>query len=309
MSLFLVLLLKLLPLYAIVLLGYIAGRWLEVKKESVAPILIYIVAPIVVLSGVVSTHIDVSMISLPILFFVVACVICLLFYFISGLIWEGAEKNILAFTAGAGNTGYFGLPVVLALFGQDQLGVAVFMILGIILYENSLGFFITARGESTAGEALGKVLRLPALYAFFVGLVINLSHVSFSPTVSDAIANFRGAYTVLGMMLVGLALSQVTRVSFDLKFTWVAFTAKFLVYPLIFVGFVLIDTNFLHLYSALTHKVILLMSIVPLASNTVAYATRLNTHPEKAAVTVFLSTLFALFYIPLFITLVFPALF
>jgi len=214
----------------------------------------------------------------------------------------------LAFTAGAGNTGYFGLPVVLALFGQDQLGTAVFVILGIILYENSLGFFITARGQHTGREALAKVLRLPALYAFFLGLFVNLSHLGISPIVSDAMANFKGAYTVLGMMLVGLALSQITKLSFDRKFTAMAFAAKFLVYPLVFIGVVLLDNNFFHLYGTLTHKVILLMSIVPLASNTVAYATRLNTHPEKAAVAVFLSTLFALVYIPLFITFVFPLL-
>lgn len=308
MEIFLILLLKLLPLYAIVLLGYISGRWLEVKKESIAPILIYVVAPVIVFSGVIATPINISIISLPILFFIVACGMCLLFYRISGLIWKGAEKNILAFTAGAGNTGYFGLPVALALFGQDQLGTAVFVILGIILYENSLGFFITARGQHTGREALMKVLKLPALYAFFLGLFANLSHLSISPVISDAMANFKGAYTVLGMMLVGLALSQITKLPFDGKFTATAFAAKFFVYPLVFIGIVLLDNNFLHLYDALTHKVILLMSIVPLASNTVAYATRLNTHPEKAAVAVFLSTLFALVYIPLFITLIFPLL-
>jgi predicted permease len=50
----------------------------------------------------------------------------------------------------------------------------------------------------------------------------------------------------------------------------------------------------------------LLMSIVPLASNTVAFATKLGVHPEKSAITVLASTLFVLFYIPLFVTFIFP---
>jgi len=48
-----------------------------------------------------------------------------------------------------------------------------------------------------------------------------------------------------------------------------------------------------------------LFSIFPIAANKVAFATELKVHPEKAALTVFLSTLFALFYIPLVVSLLF----
>ncbi len=44
------------------------------------------------------------------------------------------------------------------------------------------------------------------------------------------------------------------------------------------------------------------MSIVPLAANTVAIATELKTYPEKASVAVLMSTLFALFFIPLVVS-------
>jgi hypothetical protein len=43
-----------------------------------------------------------------------------------------------------------------------------------------------------------------------------------------------------------------------------------------------------------------------MASNTVAFATQLNAIPEKAAFTVLASTIFALLFIPLFVTFVFP---
>jgi predicted permease len=49
--------------------------------------------------------------------------------------------------------------------------------------------------------------------------------------------------------------------------------------------------------------VLLVLSIVPIASNTVAFATKLRAHPEKAAFTVMLSTLVALVYIPVFVYL------
>lgn len=305
MSIFITLLLKLLPLYTMVLLGCIAGKKLEVKKESIAQLLIYIIAPIVVFSGVVTTQINAAVLSLPILFFLLCCLMCVIFYYVGKLFWPGSEKNILAYACGSGNTGYFGLPVVLILLGDQFLGIAIMAGLGFILFENSLGFFITARGHHTMKEALHKVLGLPALYALILGLVVNSTHLQLSPIILDAFTHFKGVYIVLGMMLVGLGLSQVTRASFDIKFTAISFLAKFLVWPLIICSIIFIDSSFLHFYSSSIHKIMLLMSIVPLAANTVAYATKLNTHPEKVAVTVLLSTLFALVYIPLFISLIF----
>lgn len=305
MSIVITLLLKLLPLYAMVFLGWIAGRFLTVKKESIAPLLIYLVAPMVIFHGVVTMHMNIKMLSLPGVFFILACFLCFLFYRIGGLLWRGSEKNILAFTAGTGNTGYFGLPIALTLFGNDVLSIAVLSTLGFILYENSVGFFITAQGQHTVKEALDKVAKLPALYAFFLGLIVNFFHVSLSPIILDTVTNFRGAYIVLGMMLVGLGLSQVTRASFDYRFTSVAFLAKFFAWPLIVATVIFFDLTFLHWYDSSTYKIMLLMAIVPLASNTVAYATALKVHPEKAAVTVLLSTCFALLYIPLFVMIFF----
>jgi len=60
-----------------------------------------------------------------------------------------------------------------------------------------------------------------------------------------------------------------------------------------------VDNITLQLYNTSIHKVMILMSIVPLAANTVAFATELKAQPEKASLAVMLSTLFALFYIPL----------
>lgn len=305
MLIFITLLLKLLPLYFMVFLGFVAGKFLEVKKESIATILIYIVSPVIIFNGITSIELTRALIFLPVLFFAVCCLICLLFYYIGGFIWKGSEKNILAYACGAANTGYFGLPVVLVLFGDKFLGIAVLLILGMTLYDGSLGFFITARGEHTAKEALSKVLHLPVLYAFFAGLIVNLLSWPLNPIILDMIVNFRGVYTILGMMLVGLGLSQVVKTSLDYKFTALALSAKFIVWPIVAILLILADKSLFHFYNEPIYQVLLLMSIVPLAANTVAYAATLNTHPEKAAVAVLISTLVALIYIPLFVVFFF----
>jgi len=306
MEIFLGLIFKIAPLYFVVFLGYLAGKYLDVKKESVAALLIYFIAPLVIFNGVVTASFDYSVILLPLLFFTVATVFSLVFYNIGKLFWQGAEKNVLAFTAGSGNTGYFGLPLVLALFGDQYLSIAVLTTLGLVLYENSVGYYFIARGNFSPKDAAMKVLKLPTLYAFVVGVVFLALHFSFNDTIASLFSNFRGAYSVLGMMLVGLGLAGITRASVDSTFLSAAFSAKFIVWPVAVMGLIYLDSTHFHLLSAFMYPVMLLLSIVPLASNTVAFATQLKAIPEKAAFTVLASTLFALLYIPLFVAFVFP---
>jgi predicted permease len=48
------------------------------------------------------------------------------------------------------------------------------------------------------------------------------------------------------------------------------------------------------------------MAIVPIAANTVAYASFLKAEPERAALIVFTSTIFAIVYIPMMVSFVLP---
>ncbi len=272
---------------------------MRVAKETVASLLIYIIAPAVIFNSVFTSPIAANILFLPILFFIVCCLICLAAFTAAKYFWTDATKNILAFAAGSGNTGYFGLPVAIALFGPNVAGLVVASILGFILFENSLGFFITARGHHTAKESLIRVLKLPTIYAFAIALILNLFGLKLGQGYADFAVLFRGAYTVLGMMLIGLGLASIVNYKFDFKFVSIAFLAKFIVWPAIIFGIIVLDNAFFGFFNLQIHKVMILMAIVPLAANTVAYATELDAHPEKASFAVLLSTLFALFYIPL----------
>lgn len=303
MSEFTTLLDKIYPLYLIVIAGYIAGRFLKVDRRTVSSILIFIIAPVVVFYGVATAPHNNSYLLLPVIFYLVACTLSLIFYYIGGFFWKTSERNLLGFIAGSGNTGYFGIPLILALFGQSGLSIAVFSTLGLILYESTRGYYIVAKSHAEASEALSKVLRLPALYAFIIGIIVNRLDVHFGSSLTSAFTDFTGAYTVFGMMILGIGLAAATRATYDKTFTYISFAAKFLCYPAIIALLTYLDSSVFHLFDSEVHKILMILSIVPMATNTVTYATYLKAHPEKAAFTVMLSTIFALIYIPLFITI------
>lgn len=299
MSIFLVLFLKVLPLYFLILLGFVARRFLQIEARALSRTVIFLIAPVIIFHSGFTAPLAPSVLALPFLFWGVACVTALTITLLARFFYKGESRSLLSCAAGNSNTGYFGLPVILAVLGQDALTVGILTSLGSILYENSLGVFLLARGHYSARESLKKIVRLPALYAFGLGLALNALglHVS-AVAYTDFIALFKGAYVVLGMMIIGCGIGALQKSSLDLRLTVWAFFGKFLVFPLFMFGLLFADAHMGQILSEEARHILWILSLAPVAANTVAYATEFKVFPEKAAVLVFLSTVFALVFIP-----------
>jgi predicted permease len=304
------LVIRLIPLYFIVATGFFAGRKMKVDRDSVAKLVIYIVSPVVVFTNVSQITLRPEYFGVPIGFMIVCSLIAVGFLglahrFGSAFGIRGAGANLLSFAVGDANTGYFGLPIALMLFGPNALGLYLLFCLGFILYENTVGFYILARGTATVREAGRRLMRLPAVYAFAGAIVANLAGLKIEGVAADFSAYFRGAYSVLGVMLIGLGVAEVRTLRFDWRFVLATFLGKFAVWPAVVGAFILLDRARFGIFDEQAHQMMMLIAACPLAANTVAFATLLKTEPEKAGVAVLLSTIFALFYIPTLVAVFF----
>ncbi|MGB5793315.1 AEC family transporter [Poseidonibacter sp.] len=304
MSIFFLLLLKIFPLYINIVLGYFSTKLLHVQRESIANILIYILGPIVVFSATLSVKIDLSILFLPIFFYIFCSIIAFIALFVFKNTWNDATSNILAFSAGTGNTGYFGIPLAIIFFPPYLADIYIFTVLASLLYESTTGFYVTAKGNFTVKESINKMLKLPILYAFILGIALNLLGVGIPEEVSSYTAQFKGAYGILGMMMLGMGLVGLKRGSdLDVKFISITFILKFIFWPLAILGVIYLDRNFYMFLNEDLYKVMFLFSIVPLAGNTVTLAVLLNAKPEKASFTVLVSTIVSVLYIPIVLAL------
>ena len=100
------------------------------------------------------------------------------------------------------------------------------------------------------------------------------------------------------MMIIGVALAKQSRLEIDWKLVASMFTPKFILWPLFGFSIILADMYHFHAFSPEIYTMLAVVTAVPLAGNLVAYAATLNLHPEKAAATVLLSTLFAFITVP-----------
>ena len=304
MALSFILLMKIFPIYINIVLGYFSTKFLDVKRESVASILIYILGPIVVFSATLSVKINMSILFLPVFFYIFCSVLAFVSLYAFRKSWNDPTGNILAFSAGTGNTGYFGITLAIIFFPPYLADIYIFTVLASFLYESTTGFYVTAKGNFTVKESFNKMLKLPILYAFILGIALNLLGVGIPDVVSSYTAQFKGAYGILGMMMVGMGLMGLKKGSdLDIKFISITFILKFIFWPLAILGVIYIDREFFMFLNEELYKVMFLFAIVPLAGNTVTYAVLLNAKPEKASFTVLISTIVSIIYIPIVLAL------
>ena len=112
--------------------------------------------------------------------------------------------------------------------------------------------------------------------------------------------NLRGAYSVLGMMIIGMTLGRVRFSELDPRFIGASLAVRFGLWPLVSLAAVLALQATLGIGEELA-LALLLVGIVPLAANLVVVAMELGSRAEKAAVAVLISTLIAPLVMPFYL--------
>ncbi|WP_121628578.1 AEC family transporter [Poseidonibacter antarcticus] len=300
MNLFFILLSKISPLYANIIFGYILTRYLKVRRDYVAFILIYILGPVVIFFATLSIDINLQLLFLPVFVFIFGSSIAFFILYRYKNEWKDASVNTLAFTCGTGNTGYFGIPLAMILLSPENANIFIFATLASLLYENTTGFFVTAKGSFTARQSIVKIIKLPLLYAFIAGLTLNFSGVEIPEFVIPYFEVIKWVFGILGMMMLGMGMKGFNlEEDMDKKYIKIAYFFKFIFWPASILLIIFIDKNFLGLLSKDIYDVLFLFSIVPLAGNTITLAVLLNAKPQKASFTVLLSNLISIIYIPI----------
>ncbi len=297
---FFVLFEKLSPLFLLILTGFFSAKFLHVTRESIAKLVIYVISPIVFFDILTRSPFRAELAALPFAYGALCSLIAVLTYILSKEHFRSPHRNLLAYSAGSANTGYFGIPATLVLLGEDKLSTAIFIIIGYNLYEFTTGFYLAARGSFDSKEAFKKIIKLPALWSFFLALFFSfMGWNKIPPNLDPILTGFRGAYSTLGLMMIGLGLGSIKSFKLHYKFIFTTLFIKLFIFPLMACLFVWIDANTTHLLDHSLREIFMLMSLVPLAANGVSIATELRLPTDEMAFTITCSTLIALLWIPL----------
>lgn len=286
-----------------VVVGFLAGRLAKVERDSIASLLFYFVSPIVFFTVPASAKMSISALGITLVAFMISSLLCAFAYYVYGFYWKDQTRNILALSAGDGNCGYFMLPIAAAIFDEVTLSIYMMAIVGISIYESSIGYYISVKSHTNTRQSLIKVARLPTLNAFILGCIFSFSGLTLPDFLHDFSFAMRTTFSVLGMMMIGLGLSTIPKFEIDWKFTGAAFLSKFVFFPIAVFIFILFDKAIFGLYDQRYYHALILIFAAPMAANVIVLSTLSKFPAEKVAATVLLSCLFTLLYIPLVVSL------
>lgn len=281
-----------LPLYLYVILGIIAGRFLNVESQPIARLTIYLLTPIIIGGYVAQVPFQLTLLALPLAVFTVAAIVSFVAWAIIGSIPSiRPYRSLLGASGGMLNSGYFGISIAGSVLGNDQIGTYMLSIFGLTLFEYIIGAYLINRHVSSPIESFKRLIRLPGLYACLLGLLISALGIHIPAIALTTLSNLKSAYVVLGMMMLGLVLSQ-RRLSLNLPFLCGAFLVRFGVWFGVTALLISLDRATLGLLSPpISQSILWLMGFLPIGANVIAYAVDAEASPEQIAPAVVLSTL------------------
>lgn len=102
-----------------VALGWVASRHLKIDPRPIATLLVYIISPLTFFNGLTQGHPTPDKLLLTGSVLLLAALLCLAVNALAARFFGDQERALLAFSAGTGNTGYFGFPIALVLLPPE----------------------------------------------------------------------------------------------------------------------------------------------------------------------------------------------
>ena len=206
---------------------------------------------------------------------------------------DDIKGSFMALTA-FNNTIFMGLPVNVALFGEESTLIVLYYYVASMILFWTLGIKLIAGKNKTAKVKLPPTIYVIA-FSFLVVLLMSYTNFEIPSFVSKTTSNFAAMTTPLSMIYTGYALGNfgIKNIRFKRSVS-LGLIARFIVSPAIF----LVIVSLLPI-SSLAKNVFTVQAFMPVMASQTIIARRYNVDDQYPAVMVAISTLLSLIIIPL----------
>lgn len=213
--------------------------------------------------------------------------------------WSAKTRITFMLASMVGNTGYIGFPVSLILVGPQHFAWAVFYdLLGSTLGAYGLGVALAARSHQETyvwTQTLGALVRNPALWSFWVGLLFR--DLLLPDWLETSLRTTAWIMVSLSLILIGMRLSQLRSLK-SIQPAAISLTIKMLLVPLMIGGGL-----WLAGITGAVHRVLLLQAAMPPAFATLVISEAYERDPEMAVTAIAIGCLTLLATLPIWLWL------
>lgn len=210
----------LVPVFALVSLGYVIGPRLQLEVRTLSRLAYFVLTPVFVFNVLSQTRIEAALAGRMVGFITLVYVATIVLAFIVARLLRRSPQMTAAYVmiAAFGNVGNFGLPITQFAEGPEALGVAtVFFLANLVL---AFVVCVTAANFSR-GFSLSivwQVFRTPALLALPPAILVNWAGWDLPAVVARPLDLLSGALIPVMLLVLGtqLAAAGIPKLSPDL---------------------------------------------------------------------------------------------
>lgn len=281
-------LLSLLGIYLFILVGF-GAKWSfkeQIDERTVTLLSVYFLQVFLTFWGLLKRPIDIQLLYAPALYVAISLLALLLMIPLARMVFRDPKERSIATVASLiGNTGNLGVPLSIALFGEQSIPYVTLINLMNIFVVYTIGVFFYSRGEFSVRGSLLNIVKLPILWAAMMAIGLNLA--GYVPSLAVDKTLMMGAYASMTMQLVlfGIYLYGIELKTINMRLSvWIS-GAKFIFIPLI--TFVVLQNIEME---PMIKGILFLELLVPLAVANVNLAALYNCAPKVVTVQVFITS-------------------
>jgi hypothetical protein len=275
-----------LSVFLLIAVGFFFARWKKIDLTSITEILIFLAAPCLAFTSLVTKPLFVTDIIVIVAgvvgIFVGVGLLISLYFLIFRFRSRGFVLPVLFM-----NAGNMGIPLALFAFGEPGLQRGTLLFVAISVLQYSLGIYIL----NTRG-GWKEIFRLPLIYATFLGLFFNLAEIRVPGPIFQPLSLL--GYSTIPLMLISLGY----RLRDIPSLTWGHSVGGALIRVVGGLAAAYLTVSVLGI-QGINRQLILLYGSLPSAVVNFVLTEKYGQDPQLAASIVFFSTLFSLVSIPL----------
>ncbi len=269
-------------------MGYVAKRSFKerIDDKTITLINVYFLQVFLTFWGLLIRPIDISLLYAPSIYFVIILIVLLISAFGAKLLFKNKkEYSIATVVAIIGNTGNLGIPINIAIFGEESIPYTTVVNLVNVFVVYTIGVYHYSRGTYDIKTSLSNIIKLPILWAAIIAILLSVCEVKMHASIMNML--MMGAYASMTMQLFlfGIYLygTKIKEISKKLLF-WVI-SLKFIILPL--TAFVmLVNLNL----EPMIKGIVFIELMMPLAIANVNIASLYDCKPRVVTALVFVSS-------------------
>jgi len=258
----------------------------QIDDKTITLINVYFLQVFLTFWGLLIRPIDITLLYAPSIYLGIVVVLLIVSALVAKKLFSSPKEYSIATVAAIiGNTGNLGIPINIAIFGEESIPYTTVVNLMNVFVVYTVGVFYYSRGSFDTKTSLLNIVKLPILWAAILAIALSIygykpSGVVLNTLMMGAYASMTMQLFLFGIYLYGTKIQEISKT----LVVWVL-TFKFLLLPAI--AFLVLANIEL---DAMIKGIIFIELMMPLAVANVNLASLYDCSPRVVTALVFLSS-------------------